>query len=249
MGAFSFVYDHLVHAVLALFALCAGCDYALRIDRLAEVSPDAQGPDAEVIPFAYFQSNWHTATDEAFAAVDFINDQTAGNLNVVIVGWASAPPVVITDDLNNVYQLGQAARTQDNVGQAIYYAENIAGGPNKVNVAFQGGSATFPDIRILEYAGPIHDGAFLGGTTKLGNATGMSSDPLRVDAPHALLVAGFTVGATTTDPGAGYTERINTDHGDYVEDMVVTIPGSYAATATQSGATSYIVQLVAFALP
>jgi hypothetical protein len=249
MGAFSFVYDHVVHAVFALLALCAGCDYALRIDRVAEVNADARGPDAEVVPFAYVQSNWHTAADEAFAAVDFINDQIAGDLNVVIVGWAAAPDVVITDDRNNVYQVAQTARTQNSVGQTIYYAENIAGGPNKVSVAFQGGSATFPDIRILEYAGPVREGAFLGGTTKLGTGTGMSSDPLRVDAPHALLVAGFTVGASTTDGGAGYTERINTDHGDYVEDMVITAPGSYSATATQSGATAYIVQLVAFALP
>src|ERR1700730_27352 len=56
--------------------------------------------------------------------------QTAGNLNIVVVGWNDTTSAVsaITDSKGNVYTraIGPTAGTA--LTQSIYYAKNIAGG-------------------------------------------------------------------------------------------------------------------------
>src|SRR5206468_12576760 len=76
-------------------------------------------------------------------AVPFSTAQTAGNLNVVAVGWNDTTDSIasVTDTNGNTYTLvaGTLASSlpapgasQETVSQAIYYAKNIKAGPNTV---------------------------------------------------------------------------------------------------------------------
>src|ERR1700759_2119992 len=102
--------------------------------------------------------------------VPFSSVQKAGDLNVVIVGWADSTNVVsaVTDSLHNLYQLAIGPTIlSGSLSQSIYYAKNIIAGSNTVSVTF-GASVAYPDIRILEYSG-------LDPSTPLDVAKGASS--------------------------------------------------------------------------
>jgi len=95
--------------------------------------------------------------------ITFTNAQTAGNLNIVVVGWNDATSTVspVTDSAGNTYHLAVAPTrftgAKDgggNLGQSIYCAANIKGGVNPVTVTFNQ-TALYPDIRILEYSGIV----------------------------------------------------------------------------------------------
>jgi hypothetical protein len=64
-------------------------------------------------------------------SVAYTATQTAGNLNVVIVGWNDITNSVssVTDSQNNAYQLAVGPTTRTTLlTQSIYYAKNIKGG-------------------------------------------------------------------------------------------------------------------------
>src|SRR5262249_54334480 len=75
-------------------------------------------------------------------AVTYTGAQSAGNLNVVIVGWNSTSATVssVTDTAGNTYTLavGPTVYQDGGLSQAIYYAKNIAsaGAGNAVTVRF-----------------------------------------------------------------------------------------------------------------
>src|SRR4029077_21143918 len=83
--------------------------------------------------------------------------QTAGDLNVVIVGWADTVATVtsVTDSVGNAYQLAVGpTKYSTTLTQSIYYAKNIgaaAANGNVVTVKFSG-AAPFPDVRLFEYS-------------------------------------------------------------------------------------------------
>src|SRR5438445_539986 len=91
-------------------------------------------------------------------SVPFKSTQSAGNLNVVVVGWNDTTSRVssVTDTKGNAYQLAVGpAAVPGALTQSIYYARNIvaaAPGANTVRVSFTA-AALYPDIRILEYGG------------------------------------------------------------------------------------------------
>src|SRR5262249_4162869 len=73
----------------------------------------------------------------------FDTAQTAGDLNVVIVGWGDNAHTVtgVTDTRGNTYAVAApmatgAGTVAPPLRQAIYYAKNIAGGTNTVTVHF-----------------------------------------------------------------------------------------------------------------
>src|SRR6266576_6113925 len=78
--------------------------------------------------------------------------QTAGNLNIVTVGWNDTRAAVnsVVDSRGNSYILAVGPTVGSALTQSIYYAKNIAGGSNTVTVTFNQ-SAAYPDVRVLEY--------------------------------------------------------------------------------------------------
>src|SRR5260370_1877511 len=205
-------------------------------------------------PIAFVQSNSATpqSTSQATVTVTYTAAQTLGNLNVVVVGWNDATATVssVTDSRGNAYSLAAAPVVQSaTASQAIYYAKNIlaaAAGANTVTVTFNV-RARFPDIRIAEYSGsdtvnPLDVSVGAQSTT----TSTSNSGSVTTTSANDLLVGANLVQSTTTGAGAGYTSRGITGDGDILEDRVVTVTGSYNATAALDKVQPWIMQMVAF---
>ena len=177
--------------------------------------------------------------------------QSAGNLNVVVIGWNDVVASVqsVTDTKGNVYLQAVGPTVQAGVAtQSIYYANNIGAataGANAVTVTFTG-AATFPDIRVVEYSGldPIAPlDVAVGGS---GTTAAATSGAVTTTTANDLLVAANYVQGITSGAGTGFTARVITSpDSDLVEDRVVSTVGSYSATATVSTG-GWIMQMVAF---
>ena len=201
---------------------------------------------------AYVQSNYAVPqSPQASVPVTFGGAQTAGDLNVVAVGWFDTITgiVSVTDTKGNVYVPAVGPTPMSSTGtQAIYYAKNIAAAAanaNTVTVAFSG-AAPYPDVRILEYSGldggnPID--VIAAGT---GRGSPSNSGAAITSSANDLIFGADDVASSTTGPGAKFTTReLTVPDGDIAEDDVVSATGSYAATATMTPGT-WIMQMVAF---
>ena len=195
---------------------------------------------------AFVQAAYATPqTPQASVPVTYAAAQTAGNLNVVIVGWndTTAQVQTLSDTRGNVYVRAVGPTVRSGLGtQSIYYAVNIAesaAGGNTVTVAFTV-PAIYADVRIAEYRGidisnPVDQvkGASGSGTTS-------NSGVVTTTNANNLLVSGNLVAQRTTGAaGTGYTSRVITvPDSDILEDRVVTTVGSYSGTARLSGGAS-----------
>ena len=108
-----------------------------------------------ITTISYVQGNYATPQSaQSSVPVTFTTAQTAGDLNVVVVGWNNSSATVssVTDSKGNTYTRAVGPTVISGVlSQSIYYAKNIAAaaaGANIVTVAFSG-AAAYPDIRIL----------------------------------------------------------------------------------------------------
>jgi outer membrane protein assembly factor BamB len=197
---------------------------------------------------AYVQGNYAVPqSSQSAVTVSYPGSQAVGDLNVVAVGWndTSATVASVADSAGNSYQLAVPLARANGLSQAIYYAKNIAASPNdRVTVTFNQ-AASFPDVRVMEYANVDTASPFDAGATGSGTAATASSGGATTTAASELLVgAGMTQGAFG-GAGAGYTKRIITSpDGDIAEDRVVAATGSYSATAPENGA--WLMQLATF---
>ncbi len=183
--------------------------------------------------------------------VAFTGAQTAGDLNVVVVGWNDSTATVssVTDSKGNGYTLVAAPVVQSGTAsQAIYYAKNIAAaaaGANTVTVKFTV-AAVYPDIRIAEYSGLDTVNPLDVSVGTQGNSATSNSGTVTTTNANDLLVGANLVQTLTSGPGTGYTSRVITSpDGDILEDRVVATIGSYNATAPLSSG-AWIMQMVAF---
>jgi hypothetical protein len=209
---------------------------------------------ASPIAFKQVNSNNNTGLPPATAssvAVTYTAAQTAGDLNVVVVGWNDTTATVksVTDTKGNAYALAVGPTlVSGTLTQSIYYAKNIgsaAANGNTVTVAFNG-SAAYPDVRITEYSGLSASSPLDTTAAATGNSTNSDSGAATTSWANELLFGANTMTQTVTGPGPGYTKRIITGDGDLVEDQVVSATGSYHATGPLSPAGAWIMQLVTF---
>ena len=170
--------------------------------------------------------------------------QTAGDLNVVVVGWNDTTSTVqsVKDSAGNTYSLAIGPTSGTALRQSIYYAANIVGGSNTVTVTFNQ-AAAYPDIRILEYRGVSTVDVTAGAS---GNSATASSGAATTTVANELIFGANTV-ATTSRAGSGFTSRIITSpDGDIAEDKVVTTAGSNSATAPLTSSGPWVMQMVTF---
>ena len=201
---------------------------------------------------AFVQTNAATPqSTTATVAVPFAGAQTAGNLNVVVVGWnaSSGQVQTVTDTSGNTYALAVGPTVKLGFGsQSIYYAANIraaAAGANTVTVTFAAG-VPYADIRIAEYSGVVGSNPVDVVAAGSGNSALGDSGAVTTTNASDLIVGANLVSSLTTGAGAGFTSRIiSTPDGDILEDRIVTATGSYNATAPLSSG-AWIMQLVAF---
>jgi hypothetical protein len=177
-------------------------------------------------------------------AVTFPGAQTAGNLNIVVVGWNDTSSAVtsVKDSAGNTYTLAIGPTSGTALQQSIYYASNIVGGSNKVTVTFNQ-AAVYPDVRILEYHGVTTLDANAGAS---GNSTAANSGNATTTSANELIFGANTVFTLTGTTGTGFTSRIITSDGDIAEDKVSTTAGSNSAAATLSSAGPWVMQMVTF---
>src|SRR5882724_585821 len=184
--------------------------------------------------------------------VPFTKAQTAGNLNVVVVGWNDATSLVqsVVDSKGNTYTLAVGPTVSSGFAtQSIYYAKNVVAataGANSVTVTFNT-AAAFPDIRIAEYSGIDTTTPIDVTSATVGSSTLSATGPMSTLNANDLLFAANMVATGTTAAGAGFINRtITSPDGDIAEDETVTATGSYTASATVAPSGKWIMQMVAF---
>ncbi len=206
-------------------------------------------------PINYIQSAAVTNISSTTVPATMPGLQTAGDLNVVIVGWADATTTVssVTDTENNTYAAALPPTVGTGVSQVIYYAKNIAGDtttPNQITVTFSQVPLN-PDIRILEYRGlditaPL-DVAAVAGAPGFGGVA--DTGACTTTTPVELIVAGFTVGTHITDPGTGFTlVDLTQPNGDSAQHQITAAAGSCESTAPLSSDAVWVAQSAAFKL-
>lgn len=207
-----------------------------------------------VSPITYLQGNSaNTSSQVVTLTVPYTAAQTAGNLNVVAVGFISPAQIQsVTDTKGNIYSLAVGPTTEPaaNQGQAIYYAKNIAAAAanaNSVTVKFS--ANTFPDIRIAEYRGLDTSNPLDVSVAQIGELGAPSSGSATTTSAPDLLVGAVMAALQVGGVGPGYTGRVGSA-ADLLEDEVVTTAGSYSATetarCTKENVCPYVMQMVAF---
>jgi len=186
-------------------------------------------------------------TPSASVPIAFGVAQTAGNMNLVVVGWNDTTSTVssVSDSRGNTYTQAGTTVTGTGLRQAIYYARNIVGGSNTVTVGFNQ-AAAFADVRILEYSGldpssPLDVTAGAAGTSSSPNSGAATTTA----ANELIFGAGITSGGFT-GAGTGFSSRIITADGDIAEDKVVSSTGSNSAAALLSRTAYWVMQMATF---
>ncbi len=195
---------------------------------------ETNSPAITVKPVFIQQSYATPQTSLTQVAVTLNTVQTAGNANIVAIGWDDtiASISAVNDSAGNLYQVAVPTYRGSGMSQAIYYATGITGGSNTVTVTFDQ-PATYVDLRVAEYSGLSLTSAFDAGNSAAGNGTYAGSGSVATVTTNELIFgAGYTVSGFT-EPGGGFALRVITSPDlDIVEDMVAAAPGSYNATAT-----------------
>jgi hypothetical protein len=205
-------------------------------------------PDAPELA-QFVQSSYGEATSAGSQAATYPGAQSAGNLNVVAVGWYKAGTVSsVEDSAGNTYELavGPTTSAQGSESEAIYYACGIAAQThNIVTVTFMNANQD-PDVRIAEYANIATTGCFDVGSAASGSGTAVVSGTLETAGANELLVAADKVFNQTSAEDPTYTTRIDTPFGDILEDRVAAQAGSYTAAATQNASEAWVMQIAGF---
>jgi hypothetical protein len=196
----------------------------------------------------FVQVNYKTSVPSGSSlAVAYPSAQTAGNLNIVVVGWNDTTSTVssITDSSGNTYTRAVGPTAGTALSQSIYYAKSIAGGSNTVTVVFNQ-TAAYPDVRVLEYSGadttnPLDVTAGASGTGLTGN----SGTATTTSANDLVFGAGMSFDIYNA-AGSGFTNRVITNFGDIAEDRSVTSTGSYSATAGMRSSAPWVMQTATF---
>jgi hypothetical protein len=213
---------------------------------------DAPPPDALPPPsIGFVQVAAATPqTDSVNVSVTYAMAQTAGDFDIVVVGWNDTVVQVtsVGDSSGNVYTRAVGPTTEStDLSQSIYYSPNIraaAAGGNVVTVTFSS-AAQYADVRIVEYRGiaaanPLDQTSQGNGVSAAASAPAVTT----TSSNELIFAAGTTTG--TFDPvAAPFVQRIiTTPDGDTVEDQIATSAGSYGVTAQQSGV--WVMQLATF---
>src|SRR5438477_1610990 len=220
---------------------------ALIVIHLGSERGGAQAP-----AIAFVQRNYSDPqSPQSVVTVPYAAAQTAGNLNVVVVGWndSTAQVASVTDSKGNAYQRAVGPTIQTGLAtQSIYYSAGIAAAPanaNAVRVTFTA-LAAYPDIRVAEYSGVASANPVDVTAAAQGSGTTSNSGSAVTTNGNDLLVGASLVQTSASGAGTGFTSRVITspDH-DILEDRIVSVTGSYNATAPLSSG-AWIMQMVAF---
>ncbi|MBI2815785.1 MAG: putative Ig domain-containing protein [Acidobacteria bacterium] len=187
-------------------------------------------------------------------SVPFASSNTAGNLIIAFVRYGTLTNTVsITDSAGNVYTEAAMVQQLSEGDQArLFYAKNIAGGPNTVTATFSDLSG-FTWLAVHEYSGlsrtnPL-DQTATGFNSTIQAATSATG---QTQSPNELLFAGIATrpepGLVLT-PGGGFSvmQVSSPSNGGATESRVVTSTGSYQGSFTLNFSTEWAMILATFA--
>ncbi len=218
--------------------------------RNADVSGDGGATEASV-PIAFVQVAAATSSVSVSSArVTFAQAQGAGDLVVLVIGWAGSASITqVSDSAGNGYTLAVGpTHISAGLSQFIYYAKGIVAataGANAVTVTLSA-SVTALDVRAAEYAGldpltPLDTSSGFGGRSTSANSGTVTTSAAR----ELVFGAGITAGSFT-GAGSVFTLRKLTGSGlGVVEDRIVS-SGSYSADAPLASSAYYVMQVAAF---
>jgi len=200
-----------------------------------------------VVP-VFVQQNYATPqSPQTQVAVAYPKAQAAGNANLIAIGWddTSSSISAVSDSAGNLYQAAVPMYRGNGLSQAIYYSTGIKAGSNTVSVSFDQ-PAVYVDLRVTEYSGLAPTNTLDQGNSGTGTGTSASSGTVTTTTTNELLFGAGFVASAFTAAGAGFTARVITSpDADIVEDMVASVPGSYAATGATTGG-AWMMQVAAF---
>jgi hypothetical protein len=212
-----------------------------------ETNPPPLPPPPPPMP-RFVQQNYATPQSaQTQVAVAFPGTQTAGNADIVAIGWNDvvANIIAVGDSGSNAWQIAVPTFRGNGMSQAIYYATTIAGGSNTVTVTFDR-PAAYVDLRVTEYSGLSQTNMFDVGASATGNGASAESGPVTIAATNELLFGAGMTGNAFTSAGLGFTQRVLTlPDSDLVEDQVAATNGVHDATAGLNAGT-WLMQLAAF---
>jgi hypothetical protein len=200
------------------------------------------------IKFVQVGSNSNPQASVASISATYPQNQTAGDLNVIVVGWGDTTSSIssVTDSHGNNYAVAVAAtvNTAAKLQQAIYYLKNISGGSTTVTVTFNQ-PAVYPDVRIVEYSGLNTSSPFDVSAVGQGTGSTASTSSVGTNSANELIFGAGTTVTVFSGAGTGFTSRIINVFGNIAEDKIVTSKGSYNAKAT-TGSVGWVMQMAAF---
>jgi YD repeat-containing protein len=197
----------------------------------------------------FVQGNFASPNSGSSITVTFNSAQTAGNLNVVFVGWDDASSTVqsITDSAGNTYVAAVGPTVNPgNATQTMYYAANIAasaGGANTITVTFSD-SVSYPDVRIAELSGVVTSNPLDTAVASYGDGATLNSGTLTTTGANELLIASGNVQHQWDAVGSGYAELF-ASYWNVVEDAIAPAAGTYSAADTDNYGY-WVMQLAAF---
>lgn len=183
---------------------------------------------------------------------------TAGDLEVVIIGWGDTVSAVsgVTDDAGNNYAQAIAATSNPGKGlsQTIYYAKNVKSNTS-VTVAFNRAAVT-PDIRVLEYSGldpasPL-DTNPASANFKIGSGTVADSGAVSTTFNNNLIIGAAMVSQSVIAASGGFTTVTISANGNNAEHQINgnAVSGmDPSATLANGSPNAWVMQAVTFHAP
>jgi hypothetical protein len=226
-------------------ALDSSGDESLPSNHFAALVPGGSSGGGLI---SFVQVNAAQPQNANSATAPFNNPQTAGDTNIVVVGWSDATNTVtaVRDMAGNAYSILTPKISVGSTSQVIYIANSIFGAAsNSVNVAFSG-TSQYIDARIAEYSGIASTSPIDATSQGSGNSANAITPAVTTQNANDILIAAATVATSVTGSGSGFTTRIipNPD-GDILEDKLVSTTGSYTASAPLSSSGNWVMQMAA----
>jgi chitodextrinase len=194
----------------------------------------------------FVQKRYFRVTAGSSVDVTFRKSNRAGDLIVAYVVWDNTGPVSLTDSTGNAYvsAIGPTQSSSDTTNAQIFYAKNVAAGPNTVTANFATAITARGVLYIHEYSGIDQTSPLDAAVAASGSSFLMDSGLLTTGNANVLLFMGGESNRAVRRAGRRYRVRSHW-FGNITADRIAAAAGSYNATATQSG-SAWIMQLVAF---
>jgi YD repeat-containing protein len=222
-------------------AFSTAYSYRLRASDAVGSLSGYSNVDGDTTPPAalgFVQGNFSSPTSGSSVTVTFNSAQTAGNLNVVFVGWDDATSTIqsITDSAGNTYRAAVGPTVNPgNATQTMYYAANIAAaaaGANTITVTFSD-SVPYPDVRALEFSGVATSNPLDASVATYGDGRTLDTGSFTTTGSNELIIASGNVQHQYVAAGSCCSQILASDW-NVVEDELAATEGAYDVTSTDT---------------